>query len=109
MATITSPSKSKKEKKEKEKSLPKNGLERLKIVVRRLPPNLPQDIFWQSVQNWVSEETVTWKSYHQGKFQIFRLNKENVPSRAYVAFKTEEQLASFHRDYDGHIFRDKSG
>lgn len=39
----------------------------------------------------------------------FRLNKENVPSRAYIAFKTEEQLALFSREYDGHLFRDKSG
>ncbi|EEB97263.1 hypothetical protein MPER_03460, partial [Moniliophthora perniciosa FA553] len=30
-----------------------------------------------------------------------RLNKENIPSRAYVAFKTEEQLTTFHREYDG--------
>ncbi|KAG7095634.1 hypothetical protein E1B28_006357 [Marasmius oreades] len=107
MAT-SSPSKSKKDKKEKDKSQQKHGLERLKIVIRRLPPNLPEGIFWQSVHTWVSEETVTWKRYHQGKFRS-RLNKENVPSRAYVAFKTEEQLASFHRDYDGHLFRDKSG
>ncbi|KAJ7643884.1 Smg-4/UPF3 family-domain-containing protein, partial [Roridomyces roridus] len=38
-----------------------------------------------------------------------RLNKENIPSRAYIAFKSEEQLAQFGRDYDGHLFRDKAG
>jgi regulator of nonsense transcripts 3 len=38
-----------------------------------------------------------------------RLNKENIPSRAYVAFKSEEQLALFGRMYDGHTFRDKNG
>jgi hypothetical protein len=37
------------------------------------------------------------------------LNKENIPSRAYVAFKSEEQLALFSQAYDGHIFRDKTG
>lgn len=37
------------------------------------------------------------------------LNKENVQSRAYIAFKDEEQLAEFSREYGGHIFRDKSG
>ena len=66
MAT-TSPTRAKKEKKEKEKSQQKNGIERFKIVVRRLPPNLPEEIFWQSVQKWVSDETVTWKEYYQGK------------------------------------------
>ncbi|KAJ7784277.1 Smg-4/UPF3 family-domain-containing protein [Mycena metata] len=82
--------------------------ERLKTVVRRLPPNLPEDIFWQSVQSWVSDETVSWKIYYPGKLRK-RLNKENVSSRAYIAFKTEEQLAQFSRDYDGHLFRDKAG
>ena len=28
---------------------------------------------------------------------------------AYIAFKNEEQLALFSREYDGHLFRDKSG
>ena len=40
---------------------------------------------------------------------IGRLNKENVPSRAYIAFKDEEILAAFSREYDGHVFRDKAG
>jgi regulator of nonsense transcripts 3 len=43
--------------------------ERLKTVVRRLPPNLPEEVFWQSVQKWVSDETVTWKEYYGGKFR----------------------------------------
>lgn len=37
------------------------------------------------------------------------INKENIPSRAYIAFRNEEQLAIFSRDYDGHVFRDKAG
>lgn len=41
--------------------------ERLKIIVRRLPSTLPEEVFWQSVQAWVTEETVTWKSFVQGK------------------------------------------
>jgi regulator of nonsense transcripts 3 len=103
--------------------------ERLKTVVRRLPPNLPEEVFWQSVQAWVSEDTVNWKMFYSGKvgkrFALFystflgwpsysdnrvvRLNKENIPSRAYIAFKNEELLATFSREYDGHLFKDKSG
>ncbi|KAL0071227.1 hypothetical protein AAF712_001793 [Marasmius tenuissimus] len=64
---MTSATKSKKDKKEKPQQ--QHGQERLKIVIRRLPPNLPEDLFWQSVQQWVSDDTVTWKSYHQGKFR----------------------------------------
>lgn len=38
-----------------------------KVVVRRLPPNLPEPIFWTSVEPWVTAESVTWKSFHAGK------------------------------------------
>lgn len=41
--------------------------ERLKIVVRRLPSNLPEDIFWHSVSNWVTDNSVSWKAYYPGK------------------------------------------
>jgi len=97
-----------KEKERKPRSSHKVPGERLKTVVRRLPPNLPEDIFWQSVQPWVTVETVSWKVYYQGKLKK-RFNKENVNSRAYIAFKDEETLATFSREYDGHLFRDKAG
>ncbi|KAL1672203.1 Smg-4/UPF3 family-domain-containing protein [Schizophyllum commune] len=82
--------------------------QKLKIVVRRLPPNLPEAIFWESVQPWVSEETVSWRTYWPGKMRS-RPDKENVPSRAYIVFKTDEQVAVFGKEYDGHLFRDKAG
>ncbi|TBU43700.1 hypothetical protein BD309DRAFT_863743 [Dichomitus squalens] len=109
MSTIDSarPSKAKGKDKEKEKKSKsssggqKSQTERLKTVVRRLPPNLPEDIFWQSVGKWVTDETVTG---YAG-----RLNKENIPSRTYIAFRDEEILTTFSREYDGHLFRDKNG
>lgn len=85
-----------------------SGTERLKIIVRRLPPNLPEQIFWQSVQPWVTDDTVLWKEFYPGKSRK-RQNKEDVHSRAYIAFKTEEYVAKFSREYDGHIFKDKAG
>ena len=45
----------------------------------------------------------------EGGARNARLNKENIPSRAYIAFKDEETLAAFSREYDGHVFRDKAG
>jgi hypothetical protein len=42
-------------------------LDRLKTVVRRLPPNLPEEVFWQSVQTWVTDEIVSWKVFYPGK------------------------------------------
>ncbi|KAF8964760.1 Smg-4/UPF3 family-domain-containing protein [Flammula alnicola] len=108
----TKPQKSRKDKdkerdKERKSSLPQPN-ERLKTVIRRLPPNLPERVFWQSVQPWVTEDTAVWRIYYPGKLRK-KLNKENIPSRAYIAFKNEEQLALFSREYDGHTFRDKTG
>ncbi|KAI0046770.1 hypothetical protein FA95DRAFT_1589352 [Auriscalpium vulgare] len=94
--------------KDKKVSSKSSGNERLKTVVRRLPPNLPEEIFWQSVQPWVTEDAVLWKAYYPGKLRK-KLNKENIHSRACIAFKTEELLATFSHDYDGHTFRDKAG
>ncbi|KAJ7451620.1 Smg-4/UPF3 family-domain-containing protein [Mycena latifolia] len=109
MSTAKGPPRKERERDKKDRlSQPPASTERLKTVVRRLPPNLPEDVFWQSVQTWVSDETVTWKIFYPGKLRK-RLNKENIPSRAYIAFKTEEQLAQFSREYDGHLFRDKAG
>ena len=68
------PQKSRKEKdkerdKERKNSQPEPNNERLKTVVRRLPPNLPEGIFWQSVQSWVTEDTAVWKTYYPGKLR----------------------------------------
>ena len=56
-----------KDKERKARSSKQSHTERLKTVVRRLPPNLPEEVFWQSVQKWVSDETTIWKEYYQGK------------------------------------------
>lgn len=126
-AVPSSPAKSKSKKlKEKDKDHERKQLpgERLKIVVRRLPPNLPEDIFWQSVSSWVTDDTVAWKTYFPGKPKkrydqyplvmipsayLLSMNKENISSRAYIAFKNSEHLLIFSREYDGHKFVDKSG
>lgn len=43
------------------------GQQKLKIVVRRLPPNIPEDIFWTSTEQWVNDETAGWRSFRRGK------------------------------------------
>jgi hypothetical protein len=64
--TSTTPSKSR----TREKRAPRvTEQERLKTVVRRLPPNLPEDVFWQSVQSWVNEDTASWKMFYPGKMR----------------------------------------
>lgn len=72
--TISTKQKTKSSRKSTDKEKDKDGdlvkeekADRFKTVVRRLPPTLPEDVFWQSVQPWVTEETVSWKVYHPGK------------------------------------------
>lgn len=36
--------------------------DRTKVVVRRCPPELPEALFWQSVEAWVTEDTADWKT-----------------------------------------------
>ncbi|KAJ8507385.1 hypothetical protein ONZ45_g10235 [Pleurotus djamor] len=107
MATKTSKQKKERDTERNVQTAPPTN-ERLKAVVRRLPPNLPEEIFWGSVQAWVADGSVNWKIYYPGKASK-RLGKENTPSRAFIAFKNEDQLATFSREYDGHLFRDKAG
>ena len=69
-ATVEPPKKSQSKSKTKEKrqgQTKASGTERLKIIVRRLPPHLPEQIFWQSVQPWVTDDTVLWKEFYPGK------------------------------------------
>jgi len=39
----------------------------LKAVVCRLPPNHPEQIFWQSMQTWVTNEAVILKELYPSK------------------------------------------
>ncbi|KAI8071882.1 Smg-4/UPF3 family-domain-containing protein [Thamnidium elegans] len=64
----------------------KNTL-KTKIVVRRLPPNLPEEIFMNSVKPWISEETVDYSLYVPGKLTV----------------------VAFHQGFDGHVFMDSRG
>ncbi|KAH9169544.1 hypothetical protein EDB89DRAFT_1984660 [Lactarius sanguifluus] len=102
MSTVTTESSKKAQSKPKTKEkrqgqIKANGTERLKTIVRRLPPNLPEHIFWQSVQPWVTDDTVLWKEFYPGKSRK-RQNKEDVHSRAYIAFKTEGYVAKFRNE-----------
>lgn len=40
---------------------------KLKVVVRRLPPHLPEAVFRESTKEWINESTVDWFYYVSGK------------------------------------------
>lgn len=57
----------KKRVKKKSKRQPRKNTLKTKVVVRRLPPNLPEKIFFNAVKPWISEETTDYSLYVPGK------------------------------------------
>ncbi|WVN86374.1 uncharacterized protein L203_101538 [Cryptococcus depauperatus CBS 7841] len=82
---------------------------RNKLVIRRLPPTLPEDVFWHSVSTWITEKTCLWKQYVKGKAADGNYDSNPVHSRAYVLMADPESLVHFHQAFDGHVFRSKAG
>ncbi|KAI9271125.1 Smg-4/UPF3 family-domain-containing protein [Helicostylum pulchrum] len=97
----------KRTKKRTKRNARKNTL-KTKVVVRRLPPNLPEEIFMNSVKPWISEETVDYSLYVPGKLSKSKA-KESLFSRAYFHMKTMEAVVAFHQGFDGHVFMDSRG
>ncbi|TPX32835.1 hypothetical protein SmJEL517_g04147 [Synchytrium microbalum] len=79
---------------------------KLKIVLRRLPPNLPEEIFRSSINPWLE---MTDSYYYCSGKQAKSAAKENVYSRAYIHFKDVPSLLEFHRGFEGHVFADAKG
>ncbi|CAI2173463.1 4775_t:CDS:2 [Funneliformis geosporum] len=96
-----------KKSKSKRSSRSKNAA-KTKVVVRRLPPLILEQSFFASVEQWVNKETCNWSRFHQGRISKSK-NKESIFSRAYLHFKTVEQVLEFHRGYDNHLFIDGQG
>ncbi|KAI8334267.1 Smg-4/UPF3 family-domain-containing protein [Chlamydoabsidia padenii] len=78
--------KKKRQRRKKKAKRVKKNEPKTKVVVRRLPPNLPEQVFMNAVQQWTTNDVVD--------FSMF------IPVDAVIAF---------HQGFDGHIFMDKSG
>ncbi|KAJ3171814.1 hypothetical protein HDU87_008282 [Geranomyces variabilis] len=76
-----------------------------KIVIRRLPPNLPEEIFKGSVAQWL--EDADWWTFVAGKVAKSQA-KMSVFSTAYVNFKTIDVMLDFCNTYKG-LFVDSKG
>ena len=46
---------------------PQNAAVKLKVVVRGLPPNLPEAVFKETTKEWINETAVDWYYYVPGK------------------------------------------
>ncbi|WWC92759.1 uncharacterized protein L201_007718 [Kwoniella dendrophila CBS 6074] len=81
---------------------------RNKLVIRRLPPTLPEELFWKSVSTWINDKTCLWKRFIKGRIGD-GYDAHPVHSRAYVLMSSPEALVEFVRGFDGHVFKAKSG
>ena len=78
---------------------------RLKLVIRRLPPTLPEDVFKKSIQAW--EKSYDWLQYVPGKPASSKI-KGDRHGRAYLSFTKTADLQDFWKNYNGHIFLSSS-
>ncbi|UZJ56681.1 hypothetical protein CBS101457_006001 [Exobasidium rhododendri] len=111
------------------------GKIKLRVVVRRLPPNVPEAVFWKAISPWArvpssllkdekstvevddTKVNVEHAVFIPGKLKDGSrrgVNAEtgvspHISSRAYIRFKTIEALIDFHRGFDGHLFKDSKG
>jgi regulator of nonsense transcripts 3 len=75
--------------------------EKRKVVVRHLPPDIPESVFFSTLNQW--NEVIVWKSFVQGKKQ-----KKGIQfSTAYLYFKNHESLVHFYTLYNNWKFRNK--
>ena len=74
-----------------------------KLIVRRLPPDLPEPVFWEAVNSFISDDSVLWRMYCGGK-KPSRPGKDVRFSRAYIAFASVPLAVNFASAFDGHIF-----
>ncbi|KAJ3108013.1 hypothetical protein HDU97_002593 [Phlyctochytrium planicorne] len=96
------------EKGKKKKGKEESANLRLKVVIRKLPPNLPEAVFLRTVNAWV--DAAEWIHYDTGKLAKSAPLKEHVHSRAYIKFNTPDALLDFCKNYNGWLFKEeKSG
>ncbi|EEB08884.1 suppressor 3 family protein [Schizosaccharomyces japonicus yFS275] len=75
-----------------------------KLVVRKLPANLPASVFWDSVKPW--HEAIERSRFHPGHLQPEK--DLEVHSYAILLFKSPEQVTSFFLHYQNHAFVNKN-
>ncbi|KAJ3193644.1 DNA-directed RNA polymerases I and III subunit RPAC1, partial [Irineochytrium annulatum] len=90
-----------KKRKPREASTP----QRLKVVVRRLPPNLPEHVFKSTISAWSA--SADWIEFIPGKLSKSAPVKEHIHARAYINFTTVESLMEFFKGYNGWVFKEE--
>ena len=91
------------DKKPELKVLLPNARSRAQVVVRRLPPALPEHILLKVLEQHMPH--VDFFYYATGDPSL----EKNCFSRCYMNFKTYEAMVKFSQEFDGHRFRNAQG
>ncbi|KAJ9066204.1 hypothetical protein DSO57_1011757 [Entomophthora muscae] len=89
----------------KEPSLLESGF---KVAIRRLPPNLPENVLLETISPWANAEKYEWFKFIPGKVSD-NPSKPRVHSRAYIRFIQQEDASILIRHFNGHKFMDSKG
>lgn len=101
-AMSTRPAKARQKRKRQNLAPPKeDNAPPLKLVIRHLPPHLPEEVFLQSVAQW--QKSFDKCNYVLGKLATKRDESDQF-SRAYIKFKRQNDLQTFIKAYQGHLF-----
>ncbi|KAK8658702.1 hypothetical protein V6N13_036901 [Hibiscus sabdariffa] len=82
----------------------KGTLDRTKVILRHLPPSIPESMLVEQVDNAFSGR-YNWLSFRPGKSSQKNLSY----SRAYVDFKRPEDVLEFAEFFNGHVFVNEKG
>ncbi|CAL0334317.1 unnamed protein product [Lupinus luteus] len=77
---------------------------RTKVVLRHLPPSLSESSLFQQIDA-VFSDRYHWFSFRPAKFS----HKHTSYSRAYIDFKTPEDVIDFAHFFNGHLFVNEKG
>ena len=72
-----------------------------KVVIRRLPPTLPEQVLRETLKPY--EQDFEWSSFEAGKV-VSSGERRSRPSRCYISFRKPEGMRAFVSAYDGHRF-----
>lgn len=79
-------------------------LDRTKVVLRHLPPAISEAALMEQVDGAFSGR-YNWVAFRQGKTS----QKQQSYSRAYIDFKTPEDVLVFAESFNGHVFVNEKG
>ena len=73
------------------------------VVIRRLPPNLPEEVLMKVLAPFL--DNVDFSYFTTGDPSL----EKNSFSRCYLNFKDRESMKDFSKRFDGHRFRNAQG